>query len=111
MTNIGHFRAAGELLQNYDKINTTLWVAPPTKMDEQKLKDEGYYDIFKKIDTNIEMPGCSLCMGNQARVKDNSFVLSTSASIRRLRLSLYSAMVLKSLSAPWGMGGMLQRIR
>ena len=78
MTNIGHFRAAGELLQNYDKINTTLWVAPPTKMDEQKLKEEGYYDIFKKIDTNIEMPGCSLCMGNQARVKDNSFVLSTS---------------------------------
>tara|TARA_B100000424_G_scaffold70945_2_gene52589 strand:+ start:1700 stop:4282 length:2583 start_codon:yes stop_codon:yes gene_type:complete len=79
MTNIGHFRAAGELLKTHeDELNTTLWIAPPTKMDEKVLKEEGYYDIFKKHNLNIEMPGCSLCMGNQARVEDNSTVLSTS---------------------------------
>ena len=79
MTNIGHFRATGELLKTHeDKLNTTLWIAPPTKMDEKVLKEEGYYDIFKKHNLNIEMPGCSLCMGNQARVEDNSTVLSTS---------------------------------
>ena len=79
MTNIGHFRAAGELLKTHeDKLNTTLWIAPPTKMDEKVLKEEGYYDIFKKHNLNIEMPGCSLCMGNQARVEDNATVLSTS---------------------------------
>ena len=79
MTNIGHFRAAGELLKTHeDELNTTLWIAPPTKMDEKVLKEEGYYDIFKKHNLNIEMPGCSLRMGNQARVQDNSTVLSTS---------------------------------
>ena len=79
MTNIGHFRAAGELLKTHHKpLHTTLWVSPPTKMDEKLLQDEGYYDIFSKHNLNIEMPGCSLCMGNQARVKDNSTVLSTS---------------------------------
>ena len=78
MTNIGHFRATGELLKNHNNIKTKLWVAPPTKMDEKKLKEEGYYDIYKNIDANIEMPGCSLCMGNQARVNDGSKVLSTS---------------------------------
>ena len=79
MTNIGHFRAAGELLKSHkESLQTTLWVAPPTKMDEKQLKAEGYYDIFKKHGLNIEMPGCSLCMGNQARVNDNANVLSTS---------------------------------
>ena len=83
MTNIGHFRAAGKLLDQYYKehgkiLSTKLWMAPPTKMDEKKLKDEGFYDIYKNLGVNTEMPGCSLCMGNQARVKDKSTVLSTS---------------------------------
>ena len=79
MTNIGHFRALGTLLEDQnEELNTKLWVAPPTKMDEKKLKEEGFYDIYKKVNANIEMPGCSLCMGNQARVEDNATVLSTS---------------------------------
>lgn len=78
MTNIGHFRAAAKVLENKDKLNTTLWVAPPTKMDEEKLKDEGKYEVFKRLNANLEIPGCSLCMGNQARVKDNVTVVSTS---------------------------------
>ena len=80
MTNIGHFRATGELLKNSDKkkLQSKLWIAPPTKMDEQLLKEEGFYDIFKESDVQLEMPGCSLCMGNQARVQDNASVLSTS---------------------------------
>ena len=76
MTNIGHFRAAGELLE--DGVQSKLWIAPPTKMDERILKEEGYYDIYEKAGVQLEMPGCSLCMGNQARVKDNATVLSTS---------------------------------
>ena len=78
MTNIGHFRAAGKLLQEADNLHSKLWIAPPTKMDEQKLKDEGYYDIYQNSGVQLEMPGCSLCMGNQARVEDNAKVLSTS---------------------------------
>ena len=79
MTNIGHFRAAGKLLhQNSKSLNSTLWIAPPTKMDEKKLKEEGYYEIFEKSNVKMEIPGCSLCMGNQARVNDNAKVLSTS---------------------------------
>ena len=79
MTNIGHFRAAGKLLNNYDgQLNTRLWIAPPTKMDEKILTEEGFYYIYKKVGARTEMPGCSLCMGNQARVEDNSTVLSTS---------------------------------
>lgn len=79
MTNIGHFRAAGKLLKQYNKnIPTTLWISPPTKMDKQQLIAEGYYDIYEKVGARIEMPGCSLCMGNQARVKDRSTVVSTS---------------------------------
>ncbi|VFP83125.1 bifunctional aconitate hydratase 2/2-methylisocitrate dehydratase [Candidatus Erwinia haradaeae] len=80
MTNIGHFRVAGKLLQ-YSQITslpTNLWIAPPTKMDVVQLKKEGYYGIFKKSGARIEMPGCSLCMGNQARVSSNSTVVSTS---------------------------------
>ena len=78
MTNIGHFRATGELLKNNENIHSKLWIAPPTKMDESKLISEGVYDIFKASNVQLEMPGCSLCMGNQARVNDNAYVLSTS---------------------------------
>ena len=79
MTNIGHFRATGELLKEYpSELPTKLWIAPPTKMDEAQLKEEGYYRIYEKFNIQTEMPGCSLCMGNQARVKDNASVLSTS---------------------------------
>jgi aconitate hydratase 2/2-methylisocitrate dehydratase len=79
MTNIGHFRAAGKLLEANDAdIPTRLWIAPPTKMDAAQLSDEGYYNIFGKSGARIEMPGCSLCMGNQARVGDNTTVVSTS---------------------------------
>ncbi|MBE2895201.1 bifunctional aconitate hydratase 2/2-methylisocitrate dehydratase [Spirabiliibacterium falconis] len=79
MTNIGHFRAAGKLLNKFkDVIPTRLWVAPPTKMDATLLSDEGYYSIFGKSGARMEMPGCSLCMGNQARVAPKSTVVSTS---------------------------------
>jgi len=79
MTNIGHFRAAGKLLQNFaGTLPTRLWVSPPTKMDASQLSDEGYYSIFGKVGARTEMPGCSLCMGNQARVADKSTVVSTS---------------------------------
>ena len=79
MTNIGHFRAAGKLLEQHGgSITTRLWLAPPTKMDEHQLREEGYYNIFGAAGARMEMPGCSLCMGNQARVVANSTVLSTS---------------------------------
>lgn len=79
MTNIGHFRAAGKLLDKYQgQLPTRLWVAPPTKMDKDQLTSEGYYGIFGRVGARIETPGCSLCMGNQARVADNSTVVSTS---------------------------------
>ena len=79
MTNIGHFRAAGKLLEkNKDALNTRLWIAPPTKMDEAQLREEGYYDIYKNNGVRTEIPGCSLCMGNQARVEAGTTVLSTS---------------------------------
>jgi aconitate hydratase 2/2-methylisocitrate dehydratase len=79
MTNIGHFRAAGKLLENHSgSLSTRLWICPPTKMDEKQLMEEGYYNIFGKVGARTEMPGCSLCMGNQARVESNSTVLSTS---------------------------------
>jgi len=79
MTNIGHFRAAGKLLTNLKKpLPTRLWVAPPTKMDEAQLVEEGYYSIFGVAGARTEMPGCSLCMGNQARVAPKSTVVSTS---------------------------------
>lgn len=79
MTNIGHFRAAGKLLEQHKgQLPTRLWVAPPTKMDAAQLTEEGYYSIFGKSGARIEIPGCSLCMGNQARVADGSTVVSTS---------------------------------
>eukprot|EP00957_Ditylum_brightwellii_P196199 14949446-Ditylum_brightwellii.AAC.1 len=79
MTNIGHFRAAGKLLKGASTpIPTRLWVSPPTKMDESQLIDEGYYSIFGTAGARTEMPGCSLCMGNQARVAPGCTVVSTS---------------------------------
>ncbi|WP_137165877.1 bifunctional aconitate hydratase 2/2-methylisocitrate dehydratase [Salinimonas lutimaris] len=79
MTNIGHFRAAGKLLDNYGKtLPTRLWISPPTKMDKAQLMEEGYYNIYGRVGVRTEMPGCSLCMGNQARVDAGATVLSTS---------------------------------
>ncbi|WP_394227547.1 bifunctional aconitate hydratase 2/2-methylisocitrate dehydratase [Pseudoalteromonas spongiae] len=79
MTNIGHFRAAGKLLDNFKgQLPTRMWIAPPTKMDRDQLTDEGYYGIYGRVGARIETPGCSLCMGNQARVADQSTVVSTS---------------------------------
>ena len=79
MTNIGHFRASAKLLDKHSgELPTRLWVAPPTKMDQTQLIEEGYYSSFGKAGARMEMPGCSLCMGNQARVAENSTVVSTS---------------------------------
>ena len=78
MTNIGHYRAAAKILEGAGKIKARLWVCPPTRMDETILKKEGYFEIFEKAGSRMEMPGCSLCMGNQARVEDNTNVFSTS---------------------------------
>uniref|UniRef100_A0A7S0RAL1 Aconitate hydratase B n=1 Tax=Pyramimonas obovata TaxID=1411642 RepID=A0A7S0RAL1_9CHLO len=80
MTNIGHFRAAGKILDAHSEgqLPTRLWIAPPTKMDATQLTAEGYYSIFGKLGARMEMPGCSLCMGNQARVGDKTTVVSTS---------------------------------
>lgn len=78
MTNIGHFRAFGEIMKNEGQSVTRTWIVPPTKMDSQQLSDEGYFSIFGAAGARIEIPGCSLCMGNQARVRDNAVVFSTS---------------------------------
>ncbi len=79
MTNIGHFRAAGKLLDaTKAELNTRLWIAPPTKMDEHQLMEEGYYNVFGRVGARTEMPGCSLCMGNQARIAPKSTAISTS---------------------------------
>jgi len=79
MTNIGHFRAAGELLKAHDgQLPTRLWISPPTKMDKTQLIAEGFYSVYGKVGARVEMPGCSLCMGNQARVAEKSTVVSTS---------------------------------
>ncbi len=78
MTNIGHFRAAGKLLEGKADIPVRLWVAPPTKMDAEQLTEEGYYGILGRAGARMEMPGCSLCMGNQAQVREGATVVSTS---------------------------------
>merc|ERR1711937_707067 len=79
MTNIGHYRAAGRLLANVKgQLPTRLWIASPTKMDAEQLTAEGFYATYGKVGARTEMPGCSLCMGNQARVADNCTVVSTS---------------------------------
>jgi len=78
MTNIGHYRAAGKVLEQVTDLPTRLWICPPTRMDEHQLIEEGYYSIFGRVGARTELPGCSLCMGNQARVKDGATVMSTS---------------------------------
>ncbi|WP_127716261.1 bifunctional aconitate hydratase 2/2-methylisocitrate dehydratase [Halobacteriovorax sp. HLS] len=78
MTNVGLFRAAGEILKGKGQADATLWIAPPTKMDKDQLTAEGYYATFAAAGARLEMPGCSLCMGNQARVRNGSTVFSTS---------------------------------
>jgi aconitate hydratase 2/2-methylisocitrate dehydratase len=78
MTNIGHFRAAGKVLDGKSDIPTRLWIAPPTKMDALILTEEGYYGVLGKAGARMEMPGCSLCMGNQAQIRKGSTAMSTS---------------------------------
>jgi len=78
MTNIGHYRAAAKVLEGVENLKAKLWICPPTKMDEDTLKAEGYYKIFENCGARLELPGCSLCMGNQARVDEGSVVFSTS---------------------------------
>ncbi len=78
MTNIGHYRAAGKVLEASTNVPTRLWMAPPTRLDQQELAEEGYYSTFGRAGARMEMPGCSLCMGNQARVADGATVVSTS---------------------------------
>lgn len=78
MTNIGHFRAAGKLLDKADTVGARFWICPPTRMDAHTLMEEGYYNIYGRVGARTEMPGCSLCMGNQARVIAGTTVLSTS---------------------------------
>ncbi len=110
MTNIGHFRAAGKLLDKFGgTLSTRMWVAPPTKMDKDQLTEEGYYGIYGRAGVRIETPGCSLCMGNQARVADKATVLSTSTRNFPNRLGTGANVYLASaeLSA---VGGILGRI-
>lgn len=78
MTNIGHYRAAAKVLEGAGPTKARLWICPPTRMDEKQLREEGYYEIFDAAGARTEMPGCSLCMGNQARVEDGVTVFSTS---------------------------------
>ena len=79
MTNIGHYRAAGEVMRGESAVNVEkFWIVPPTRMDEQQLINEGYYDVYKAIEAHTEVPGCSLCMGNQASAREGSTVFSTS---------------------------------
>ncbi|WP_313142817.1 aconitase family protein, partial [Stenotrophomonas sp.] len=78
MTNIGHFRAAAKLLEGKRDLPTRLWVAPPTKMDASELTKEGVYGTFGATGARMEMPGCSLCMGNQAQIREGSTAMSTS---------------------------------
>ncbi len=101
MTNIGHFRAASEILGFYNSKNdldlpTRLWIAPPTKMDAMILNEEGFYNVFGKVGARIEMPGCSLCMGNQAQIKRGSTAVSTSTRNFPNRLGIDTRVYLAS---------------
>jgi aconitate hydratase 2/2-methylisocitrate dehydratase len=78
MTNIGHFRAAANMLGQAKAVSSRLWICPPTKMDKQQLMEEGVYNVFAQAGARTEMPGCSLCMGNQARIAAKSTCVSTS---------------------------------
>jgi aconitate hydratase 2/2-methylisocitrate dehydratase len=96
MTNIGHFRAAGKILNGKSDIPTRLWIAPPTKMDAMMLTEEGYYATLGKAGARMEMPGCSLCMGNQAQVRKGSTAISTSTRNFPNRLGIDTRVYLSS---------------
>ena len=96
MTNIGHFRAAAKLLGGMRDIPVKLWVAPPTKMDAMILNEEGYYAILGKSGARMEMPGCSLCMGNQAQIRKGSTAVSTSTRNFPNRLGIDTRVYLSS---------------
>ncbi len=110
MTNIGHFRAAGKLLEkNKAPLKTRFWMSPPTKMDQHTLMEEGYYNIYGRSGVRTEMPGCSLCMGNQARVADGATVLSTSTRNFPNRLGNGANVYLTSAELA-AIGGILGRL-
>jgi len=96
MTNIGHFRAASKILEGRDDLPTRLWIAPPTKMDAMILTEEGYYSSFGKTGARMEMPGCSLCMGNQAQIRKGSTAVSTSTRNFPNRLGIDTRVYLSS---------------
>ncbi|MBL8471083.1 MAG: bifunctional aconitate hydratase 2/2-methylisocitrate dehydratase [Rhodocyclaceae bacterium] len=96
MTNIGHFRAAGKILDGKSDIPTRLWIAPPTKMDAMILNEEGYYGVLGKSGARMEMPGCSLCMGNQAQIRKGSTAVSTSTRNFPNRLGIDTRVYLSS---------------
>ena len=96
MTNIGHFRAAGKILDGKSDIPTRLWIAPPTKMDQYMLTEEGYYGILGRTGARMEMPGCSLCMGNQAQIRSGSTAMSTSTRNFPNRLGINTRVYLGS---------------
>jgi aconitate hydratase 2/2-methylisocitrate dehydratase len=96
MTNIGHFRAAGKVLEGKSDIPTRLWIAPPTKMDAMILNEEGYYAVLGKSGARMEMPGCSLCMGNQAQIRKGSTAVSTSTRNFPNRLGIDTRVFLSS---------------
>ncbi|HEY7771866.1 MAG TPA: aconitase family protein, partial [Marinagarivorans sp.] len=110
MTNIGHFRAAGKLFESTKgTLNSRFWISPPTKMDAHTLMEEGYYNIFGAKGARMEMPGCSLCMGNQARVADGATVLSTSTRNFPNRLGNGANVYLTSAELA-SVGGILGRL-
>jgi aconitate hydratase 2 / 2-methylisocitrate dehydratase len=96
MTNIGHFRAASKLLEGKSDIPVRLWIAPPTKMDQQVLTAEGHYGNLGRTGARMEMPGCSLCMGNQAQIRKGSTAMSTSTRNFPNRLGLDTRVYLGS---------------
>ncbi len=112
MTNIGHYRALGAVLQGEGQVPARLWIAPPTKMDEAELKSEGVYSQFGAAGARMEIPGCSLCMGNQARVRDNAVVFSTSTRNFDNRLGMGAQVYLGSaeLAAVCAMLGRLPSV-
>ncbi|MCL2162013.1 MAG: aconitase family protein, partial [Betaproteobacteria bacterium] len=96
MTNIGHFRAAGKVLDGRTDLPVRLWIAPPTRMDAMILNEEGYYGVLGRAGARLEMPGCSLCMGNQAQIKKGSTAMSTSTRNFPNRLGLDTRVYLGS---------------
>ena len=109
MTNIGHFRAAGKLLDEAGSVDSRFWICPPTRMDAHTLMEEGYYNIYGKVGARTEMPGCSLCMGNQARVLAGATVLSPSTRTFPIRLGDGANVYLTSAELAT-VGGILGRL-